>query len=167
VNTSGGAGGYGSIAALLAAPAFTAMVVQQGTVPLMPVMGNAVGAAASWSGGSMMESCCASPVVREARGHLACWPAKVRASCAFPAMWSPCSRKPQQPSFRLLQDLHQHILQIVNDIETDRFIYIDTSMATLKLKKKYHCGPLTNKLKRMRQWQLETTRRRLDLIKLI
>jgi hypothetical protein len=31
-------------------------------------------------------------------------------------------------------------------------------MATLKLKKKYHCGPLTNIFKRMRQWQLETRR---------
>jgi hypothetical protein len=80
------------------------------------------------------------------------------ASCAFAAAWSP--RKPQQPSFHLLRDLHRHMFQIVNDIETDRFIYIyiDTSMATLKLKKKYHCGALTNIFKRMRQWQLETRR---------
>jgi hypothetical protein len=55
--------------ALLAAPAIMATVVQEGMVPLMPVMGYAVGAAASWSGGGMMESCCASPVVREAHGH--------------------------------------------------------------------------------------------------
>jgi hypothetical protein len=44
------------------------------------------------------------------------------ASCAFAAAWSP--RKPQQPSFHLLRDLHRHMFQIVNDIETDRFIYI-------------------------------------------
>jgi hypothetical protein len=43
-------------------------------------------------------------------------------------------------------------------IETNRFIYIDTSVATLKQKKKCCCGPLTNKLKRMRQWWLETRR---------
>jgi hypothetical protein len=69
VNTSSDAGGYGSTMALLAEPAIMATVVQEGMVPLMPVMGYAVGAAASWSGGGMMESCCASPVVREAHGH--------------------------------------------------------------------------------------------------
>jgi hypothetical protein len=99
-----------------------------------------MGVAASWSGGGATESCCASPVVREGRGYLACWPAKVRASCAFPSAWSQCSRMPQELSFCLLQDLHQHMLQIVNDIETDRFIYIDTSMASLK-QKKCRCGP--------------------------
>jgi hypothetical protein len=132
-NTSGCTGGYGGTTALLATPTVMATVVQQGTAPLMPVMGNATGAAASWSGGGVMESCCASPVVRgDAATWRVGWP-----RCVIHA-WSPCSRKPQQPSFRLLQDQHWHVLQIVNDIETNRFIYIDTSMVTLKLTNKYH-----------------------------
>jgi hypothetical protein len=41
--TSGGTGGYGGTTALLAMPTIMATVVQQGTAPLMPVMGNATG----------------------------------------------------------------------------------------------------------------------------